>query len=62
MGERCGGSETWGDQRRKDMRPVHGQAEVYDLDNDKWTLLECKLEGQVTNTEAGLIKKYYVYK
>ena len=36
--------------------------EVYDLDNDKWTLLECKLKGKVTNTGAGLIKKHYVDK
>ena len=35
MGERCGRSETWGDQRRKDMQPVHGQA-VFGIQESSW--------------------------
>ena len=34
--------------------------EVYDPDNNTWTLLQHKLDGRVYNTGAGLIKKYYL--
>jgi len=36
--------------------------EVYDPDNNTWTLLKHKLDGEVYNTGAGLIKKYYLNK
>ena len=36
--------------------------EVYDPDNNTWTLLQHKLDGRVYNTGAALIKKYYLNK
>ena len=36
--------------------------EVYDPDNNTWTLLQHKLDGKVAGAGAGLIKKYYVNK
>ena len=34
--------------------------EVYDPDNNTWTLLQHKLDGGVDETGACLIKKYYL--
>ena len=34
--------------------------EVYDPDNNTWTLLQQELDGKVSHTGAGLIKKYYL--
>ena len=34
--------------------------EVYDPDNNTWTLVQHKLDGEVYNTGAGLIKKYFL--
>ena len=34
--------------------------EVYDPDNNTWTLLQHKLDGRLLGTGAGLIKKYHV--
>ena len=34
--------------------------EVYDPDNNTWTLLQHKLDGEVFDTGACIIKKYYL--
>ena len=36
------------------------EVEVYDPDNNTWTLSQHKLNGTVYDTGAGLIKKYHV--
>ena len=34
--------------------------EVFDPDNNTWTLLQHKLDGKMKNTGAGLIKKFMI--
>ena len=59
------------DRRRHSLVSLHGRlyaiggadvdsVEVYDHDNNTWTVLKHKLDGRVLGTGAGLIKKYHL--
>ena len=58
-------------RRRHSLVSLHGRlyaiggsdvdsVEVYDHDNNTWTVLKHKLDGRVLGTGAGLIKKYHL--
>ena len=39
---------------------IHDTVEVYDPDSNTWTVLKQKLDGKVSDTEVGIIKKCYL--